>query len=440
MGREGSFSFLSPLTAPPLLPAAFLLACLLLAACGREAPKEEAAEAPAEPSKVEVPLPSAPLAPAPLSPGEPRVLLEPVGFAELPGWREDEVAAALPALTRSCARLAAQPDDRPLGPDALAGTVADWRAPCAALDSLAPGDDAGLRELLEAQFRPFAVADASQPGKAHEGLFTGYYEAELNAAGDPRAPGATPLYRVPDDLVIADLALFRADLAGEKLVGRVQDGRLVPYLTRKEIDAGALDGRGLELVWAADPVDAFFLHVQGSGRVVFPDGQVKRVGFAGSNGHPFYAIGRALIDEGVIDRKSASMQKIRDWLRANPDKAAEMMQRNARYIFFREIEGEGPIGAQGVPLTPGRSLAVDSALLPLGVPLWLDTTWPASDRPLRRLMVAQDVGSAIKGAVRGDFFWGSGEAALAEAGRMKQSGRYYLLLPRTVAERREQAS
>jgi membrane-bound lytic murein transglycosylase A len=373
---------------------------------------------------------------APEAAPAPAVLLEPVAFADLPGWRDDPVAAALPALQRSCGRLAGQPDERPLGPDGLAGTVADWRAPCAAFDGLAAGDDAALRALLESEFRPFAVSDA---GKA-EGLFTGYYEAELKAARAPDAPGATPLYQVPDDLVTVDLALFRADLRGERLVGRVEGGRLLPYLTRKEIDAGALAGRGLELVWVSDPVDAFFLHVQGSGRVVFNDGSVTRVGFAGSNGHPFYAIGRALLDEGIIDRKNASMQAIRDWLRDNPQRAEEIMQRNARYIFFRRIEGDGPIGAQGVALTPGRSLAVDSALLPLGVPLWLDTTWPATEKPLQRLMVAQDVGSAIKGAVRGDFFWGAGEPALEQAGRMKQTGRYFLFLPKAVAERRERAS
>ncbi|MEQ9608987.1 MAG: MltA domain-containing protein [Kiloniellaceae bacterium] len=400
-----------------------LLLAGLLAACGGEAPKET----PPEP-KAEAPLEK---------PSEkPALLLEAVAFAELPGWSDDDVSAALPALRRSCGRLSGQPDDRPLGPDALAGTVADWRQPCADLAAVPEGDDAVLRSLLEQDFQPFAVSDA---GKV-EGLFTGYYEAELKAAAAPTAPGATPLYRVPEDLVTVDLALFRADLRGEKLVGRVAGNQLVPYLTRKEIDAGALKDRGLELAWAADPVDAFFLHVQGSGRVVFPDGRVQRVGFAGSNGHPFYAIGRALIDEGIIDRKTASMQQIRDWLRANPEKAEEIMQRNARYIFFRPIDGEGPIGAQGVALTPGRSLAVDSSLLPLGAPLWLDTTWPATDKPLRRLMVAQDVGSAIKGAVRGDFFWGSGEPALEQAGRMKQSGRYYLLLPKAVAARRETAS
>ena len=430
MGRIGIA--MPPQGAKPTVKRSVGLAVLmfagLLAGCNGEAPPEEAKP---ETKQQETPPPQAEAVPE-----KPALLLEPVEYEALPGWTADELSAALPALLRSCGRLAKQPDDRPLGPDGLAGTVADWRAPCAALESLPAGDDAALRGALEAQFRPFAVSNAGK----REGLFTGYYEAELNAAERPETPGATPLYRVPDDLVTVDLALFRADLRGEKLIGRVEDGRLVPYLTRKQIDAGALAGRGLELLWASDPVDVFFLHVQGSGRVILPDGRSQRVGFAGSNGHPFYAIGRALIEEGIVSRQESSMQSIRDWLRANPEKAAEMMQRNARYIFFRPIDGEGPIGAQGVALTPGRSLAVDSSLLPLGVPLYLDTTWPASDKPLRRLMVAQDVGSAIKGAVRGDFFWGSGEAALAQAGRMKQAGAYYLLLPRVVAERREKAS
>jgi len=427
MGRIGTATTSLPMKRIAALLPALLLAGLL-AACNGEAPPEEA-------KQEEAPKPEA-AAP----PEKPDLLLERAAFSDLPGWNADEVSGALPALARSCGRLVSQPDDRPLGPDGLAGTVADWRAPCAALQGAAPDDDGTLRALLEQHFRPFAVSNAgSNPGQ-RDGLFTGYYEAELKAADGPAAPGATPLYRVPDDLVTVDLTLFRADLRGEKLVGRVEQGRLVPYLTRKEIDAGALAGRGLELTWAADPVDAFFLQVQGSGRVLFPDGRVQRVGFAGSNGHPFYAIGRALIEEGIVSRQDSSMQSIRDWLRANPEKAAGIMQRNARYIFFRTIEGEGPIGAQGVPLTPGRSLAVDSSLLPLGVPLWLDTTWPATDKPLQRLMVAQDVGSAIKGAVRGDFFWGTGEPALEQAGRMKQTGRYFLLLPKTVAERRQTAS
>jgi membrane-bound lytic murein transglycosylase A len=389
-----------------------LLAASVLTACEKK---------PTKPEPVEVPE---------------RIVLTETTFSQLPGWDADSLAEALPALRRSCARLLGQPGDRWVGPNGLAGTVQDWRSPCVALEPVAGGDDAALRAVLEAEFAPFAVAG---PDTA-QGLFTGYYEAELRGAPRPDGVYRWPLFKLPEDLITVELDLFRADLQGERIYGRVRDGRLIPYHSRAEIDDGALASRGLELLWVDDPVDAFFLHVQGSGRVALPDGSTMRVGFAGSNGRTFFAIGRALINEGKVPRNRASMQEIRTWLRGNPQKAAAMMQRNPRYIFFRRIEGEGPIGAQGVALTPGRSLAVDPAFLPLGAPLWLDTTWPASDRTLRRLMVAQDSGSAIKGPVRGDFFWGAGEPALAQAGRMKQRGAYYLLLPKIVAERRRTTS
>jgi membrane-bound lytic murein transglycosylase A len=304
------------------------------------------------------------------------------------------------------------------------------------VDLVPDGDDGALRAALTAHFVAFQVTDGAEAS----GLFTGYYEAELKGSLTPAQGYDWPLYRRPDDLVSVDLKRFDADLSGRRILGRTENGKLVPYHSRAQIDAGALAGRDLELLWVDDPVDAFFLHVQGSGRVTLPDGSARRVGFAGSNGLPFYAIGRALIDEGKVSRDKVSMQAIRDWLRANPEQAKEVMERNERYIFFRLIEGEGPVGAQGVALTAGRSLAVDSKHLPLGAPLWLDTTWPASDRPLRRLVVAQDTGSAIKGVLRGDLFWGFGEAALEQAGRMKQTGTYYLLLPKSVAQRRRTAS
>lgn len=365
-----------------------------------------------------------------------RLALDAVGFDDLPGWRQDRLSEALPALRLSCARLTGRPEATPVGPDGIAGTVAAWRAPCQALSGLADGDDEALRRALRAHFVPFKVSAGGEP----RGLFTGYYEAELRGALTSGDGYRWPLYGRPKDVVTVDLGQFRADLSGSRILGRVDGGRLVPYFTRAEIDAGALAGRDLELLWVDDPVDAFFLHVQGSGRVALSEGRTLRVGFAGSNGQVFYAIGRALIEDGTIAREAVSMQAIRDWLRAHPEDAAELMRRNRRYIFFRLIEGAGPIGAQGVPLTAGRSLAVDAGFLPLGAPLWLDTTWPASDRPFRRLMVAQDSGSAIKGAVRGDVFWGFGEPALEQAGRMKQKGVYYLLLPKAVAETRRPAS
>jgi membrane-bound lytic murein transglycosylase A len=360
-----------------------------------------------------------------------------VSYEALPGWERDDMAAALPALRRSCARLAGRPDDRAMGPNGYAGTVGEWAEPCQAIRAL-PADAAHtqVRETLRAHFAPFAVAGPD----GREGLFTGYYEATLDAARRRGGPYQHPIYAPPDDLVRVNLGKFRDNLEGTRIVGRLEGGRLVPYHDRAAIADGALDGRAEVLLWADDPVDVFFLHVQGSGVARLPDGTRQRIGYAASNGREFYAIGRALIQSGALDGQDVSMQAIRDWLRANPDRAEELMHRNGRYIFFREIEGAGPIGALGVPLTPERSLAIDPGKLPLGAPVWLDTTYPATDDPLRRLMVAQDTGSAIKGAVRGDFFWGHGEPALAQAGRMKQPGRYWVLLPRTVVDRLAAAS
>ncbi len=316
-----------------------------------------------------------------------------------------------------------------MGQDPRAGVVADWLAACRAIPD-AGATPAEARAYFEDWFLPVALVAP----EAAEGLFTGYYEAELEGALVPETDYQVPIYGRPSDLVEVRLSEFDEALPRKTVVGRVIDGRLKPYFARADIESGAIDDQQVELLWAKDLVDVFFLQVQGSGQVILPDGNRIRIGFAASNGLPFYAIGRALIDEGVIDRKSVSMQSIRSWLRENPVQAKELMHRNRRFIFFRILEGDGPVGAQGVALTPGRSLAVDPAYVPLGVPLWLETTYPAEDRPLRRVMVAQDTGSAIKGVVRGDFFWGSGDEALAYAGRMKQSGRVWLLLPRALVQ------
>jgi membrane-bound lytic murein transglycosylase A len=362
------------------------------------------------------------------------ISLHPVAYANLTGWAEDRTAAALPPLQAACSALRAVPAGKRLGANGAAVTSDDWEAVCEAIVSLT-GSDAVVRHFLETWFVPFAVV----AGDDADGLFTGYYEPELEGSRLPGTAHPVPLYRRPPDLVSVNLADFRADLADSTLVGQVVDGRLEPYPNRAEIDAGALSGRGLELLWLADPIDAFFLHVQGSGRVRLSEGSSVSVGFAASNGHPYTAIGRILVERGALTKEAATMQTVRQWLRDHPDQATALMQMNARYVFFRELEGDGPVGSLGAVLTPGRSMAVDATLLPLGAPLWLDTTYPPgtpkAGQPLRRLMVAQDTGSAIKGAVRGDLYWGSGEAALRYAGPMKQRGRYYLLLPKTVAAR-----
>ena len=370
--------------------------------------------------------------PAP-PPAEPTLVLTRARFAELPGWHDDDPRPALAAFARSCARLADRPADELFGREPRFGRVAEWRAACAALAGpWASAADARAR--IEAVLRPWLASDRGQP----EGLVTGYFEPVLEGSRRPDARFRHPLYRRPDDLVTVELGRFDPTLEGRRIAGRVEKGRLVPYFTRAGIDAGALAGRGLELAWVADPVALFFLHVQGSGRIALAEGGTLRVGYADQNGHPYRAIGRDLIDMGALAREAVSMQSIRAWLAAHPERTFELLHKNPSYVFFRELalpeDAPGPPGAQGVPLTPGRSLAVDRRFVPLGLPLWLDTTAPApeGERPLRRLVVAQDVGGAIRGPVRGDVFWGSGPEAEYAAGYMKSRGRYWLLLPATL--------
>ena len=362
---------------------------------------------------------------APKEPVPPKLTIKPARFEDLEGWRADTQAEALDAFAKSCAKLVVQPKDRAVG---VAGTVADWIAPCTALPQVPRGDDAA-RTFFETWFLPYLAADNDKP----EGLFTGYYEAELRGSSRPGGRYAVPLYRKPDDLVMVDLGEFREAMKGERIAGRVIDGRLRPYEDRARIEGGALKGRDLEMVWVDDPVDAFFLHIQGSGRVAMEDGSVMRVGYAGQNGHPYVAVGRELIARGALTKENVSMQSIREWLRANPGEAAGLMNKNPSFVFFRPLDGEGPLGAQGVALTPGRSLAVDRSFVPYGLPVWLDAQDPLDGSlRLRRLMVAQDTGGAIRGPVRGDVFWGHGADAELRAGKMRSPGRYYLLIPRTV--------
>jgi membrane-bound lytic murein transglycosylase A len=363
--------------------------------------------------------------------------LAPAGFDTLPGWTEDDQAAALPALRLSCERLLRQPDARPVGPDAVAGTVADWRSACGAVVQADAPDGAAARAVIEAWFTPFRANGKDGP----DGLFTGYYEPELRGALTRDATYKVPLLRRPDDLVTVELGDFRADWRGERIAGRVVDGTLKPYPDRLAIERGALADRHLELAWVTNEIDAFFLEIQGSGRIALPDGTTMRVGYAGQNGHPYVAIGRALVARGALARDGVTMQSIRDWLESHPDEAGAVMDLNPSYVFFKAIPGDGPVGAQGIVLSAGRSLAVDPKFMPLGVPLWLDITAPgASAGRLRRLVVAQDTGGAIRGPVRGDLFCGTGAEAGALAGAMQQRGSYWLLLPKTVAARKQPVS
>jgi membrane-bound lytic murein transglycosylase A len=369
-------------------------------------------------------------------PSEPVLRLQPIAFGDLEGWQQDDPSAALAAFRRSCARLATRPDAQPMAADPamapLAGTLEAWRGACAA--AAGPASSEQARAFFEDWFQPYLVTDRDQP----LGLFTGYYEPLLHGSRRFGGPYTVPLYRAPDDLIEIDLGRFKPELAGQAITGRVAGSEFVPYFARAEIDAGALEGRGLELVWVDDPVAKFFLQIQGSGQIQLDDGARIRVGYAGQNGHQYHAIGRDLVALGAMPLEEVSLQSIRDWLIAHPEQADAIMAGNGSYVFFDERPeldpADGPIGAQGVPLTAGRSLAVDRRYIPLGAPVWLDATapWPEGEGRLRRLLVAQDTGGAIKGPVRGDVFWGTGARAEAIAGRMRSQGRYVVLLPKAA--------
>jgi len=347
------------------------------------------------------PPPAAPAPPAAVAPAVPLLSGSrwvAVGFEQLPGWQADRVAEAWPALLKGC--------ERP---------PAAWAALCAEARRGPPADDAALRLWLAQRLQPYRVEAVD--GQA-QGLLTGYFEPLVEASRTRRGAFQVPLYAAP------------ADLAARR-----------PYWTRQQLDtlpAAQAALRGRELAYVADPLDALLLQIQGSGRLRFtgPDGraQTVRLAFAGHNDQPYVSVGRWLIGQGELKAEGANWPAIKDWARRNPQRVQQMLWQNPRVVFFREEPltdpNLGPRGAMGVPLTPGRSVAVDPKSVPYGAPLWLDSTEPLSARPLQRLVLAQDTGSAITGAVRADYFWGWGEQAEAQAGRMKQPLRLWVLWPK----------
>lgn len=358
--------------------------------------------------------------------------LAPAHFSELPGWEADSFQQVAGAFARSCKRIMKRPSEQAFGPMEQAGTYGDWQGVCKKFDIINHQNDEALKRFFETAFRPFAVS----AGPDTQGLFTGYYEAHLHGALTKTGPFQTPLYARPDDLVMVNLGEFRDSLKGQRIAGRVKGGTLKPYEDRAEIITGQWPHNDKALLWVDDPVDAFFVQIQGSGVVELPDGQTLRIGYAGQNGHPYFAIGRELIRREALTKETVSMQSIRAWLEHNPDAAVDVMNTNPSYVFFRVLEGDGPLGGEGVALTPERSLAVDRTLIPYGAPLWLEAQHPdEAQPPLQQLMIAQDTGGAIRGAVRGDVFWGFGPHAEAMAGKMNAKGRYWILLPASLYDK-----
>jgi len=384
--------------------AAAVIVCGLFAACATKPPPPTAA--------IACPGGATPVCPGVEPPKVPA--LAPASFADLPGWRDDDLAGAWSAFQTSCRALRFREH---------------WRAACEFAEPLEAPDAEAIRAYFEASFVPYRVAN---PDGTVEGMVTGYYEPRLRGSRERREPYVHPLYAPPDDLLVIDLTAVAPETKHLRLRGRLDGRRVVPYYSRAEIENGAAAVAGKEIVYIDDAIEAFFLQIQGSGRVQLESGEELRVGYADQNGHPYQSIGRYLVATGELQLGEASMQGIQAWARANPARVVELLNQNPSYVFFRELPplDTGPIGALGVPLTAERSIAIDPRFVPLGAPVYLATTQPNSSVPLERLMVAQDTGGAIRGPVRADFFWGTGPDAGLLAGRMRQPGRMWVLLPK----------
>lgn len=359
-----------------------------------------------------------------LSRPSPALRLVKTDFAAVSGWAEADAAPGLAAFKASCGEILTRSPTAAFG--AYGGTAGDWFAVCRAASAVPP---AGAKAFFERAFVPFAA-------RGKPGLFTGYYEPEIAASHTRTGAFQTPVYGRPSDLVEVDLGAFRPALKGERIAGTVAGGKLVAFA-----DRAAIEDKGLAtapvLFYVADPVDLFFLQIQGSGRANFPDGSVLRVAYDGQNGWPYTAIGKLLIAKGALTKAEMSLPALKGWLRAHPAEAKAVMQANRSYVFFKLLpQGDpalGAVGGEAVALTAGASLAVDSKFHGYGVPLFVATR--AQGQPLQRLMVAQDRGGAIRGAIRADIYFGVGAKAEALAGTMKAPGTLVVLLPRPLADR-----
>jgi membrane-bound lytic murein transglycosylase A len=343
---------------------------------------------------------------------------EPAAWDKLPGWRADDALAAWPAIVSSCGVIHAR---------------VEWQSFCGEVVAATPADADFVRAFVERHLTPLRVVRMTGRKRDTRGLVTGYYEPLLRGSRERIAPFTTPLYRRPDDLLVVELASLYPELKGKRVRGRLDGNKVVPFHTRAQTrEAPGLQGH--EIVWIDDALDAFLLEVQGSGRVQLPSGETIRLQYADQNGQPYRSIGRYLVDQGVMKLEDVNMPAIRAWLAANPQRLREVLDSNPSVVFFTEgalaDPSVGPKGAQGVPLTAGRSIAIDPAIVPLGTPVFLATSYPATDLALQRLVVAQDTGGAIRGPVRADLFFGFGAEAGAQAGMMKQDGDMWILWPK----------
>lgn len=339
--------------------------------------------------------------------------LQPSSFDALPGWRDDGLTRAWTGFLLGCGALENQ---------------AGWQRVCRDSKQIAPTDSAAIRQFFEQRFQVYRVVNADG---TTEGLITGYYEPIVRGSRSRSARYPHALYGVPKDLLVVDLTSVYADLKNMRLRGRLDGNKVIPYYSRAEIENGSGRLAGNELYWIDDAVELFFLQIQGSGQIQLDDGSIARVGYADQNGHPYRSIARVLADRGELPLARTSMQGIKQWGRENPSKLNDILNQNPSYVFFKELPLNlpGPLGTLRTPLIGEHAVAIDQRVIPLGAPVYIDTTYPASNQRLQRLVMGQDTGGAIRGAVRADFYWGSGDEAGKQAGRTKQKGRLWVLLP-----------
>ncbi|STX28330.1 Membrane-bound lytic murein transglycosylase [Legionella beliardensis] len=367
--------------------------------------------------------------PAPLM-----LTLREASFAGLPGWNEANTKKSLSTFQISCKTFLRQDPERDVGSQQIPLKVKDWYPACREALTLQDATETQARHFFQRWFKPVAFYDKDTV----HGLFTGYYQPLLHGSLTKTDEYNVPLYGLPSNLVTINLGAFSPDLANRRIIARIENNQVLPFYTRAEINKGKIKDKAPVLVWINSHIDRVFLEIQGSGIVELPNGERLYVGYAGENGATYTPIAKVLIDRGIMTKDNASMQRIRAYLEAHPKEILPVINRNKSFVFFQTLNHTAAMGAQGVALTPGYSLAVDRKWIPLGTPLWLDTTRPNKNsdnqKPLQRLMIAQDTGGAIRGVVRGDVFWGAGDRATYIAGHMKNEGRYWLLLPRHAVD------
>ncbi|MBA2649705.1 MAG: murein transglycosylase A [Legionella sp.] len=361
----------------------------------------------------------------------PKIQFKQASFAQLPNWHATEMNTSFKAFQISCGAFIKQDPDKQVGTEVIPLRIKDWLPACNEALKINSVNEAQAKSFFEKWFVPVEFYDKGQV----EGLFTGYYMPLLKGSLTPTPEFNVPIYETPRDMIHVDVNLFLPHLKMKPLIGRIHNAKLIPYYTREDINKGAIKDTAKVLVWIHSPVDRIFLEIEGSGIIELQDKTKIYIGYSSQNGLPYRSIVGVLIKEGIMSKENASMQGIKNYLESHPKEMDNILNQNKSFVFFQKLNTKAAYGTQGVPLTPEYSLAVDLKWIPLGMPLWLNTSNPTMEdqdknEPLNRLMIAQDSGGAIKGKVRADVYWGSSEKATIMGGHMKNKGYYWLLIPR----------